>query len=153
MRARVPEDAHHIGNGTKRRDGHGVAVPTSARSTRVVTVDDQALFLDAARAIVAGVPGFELAGETTDGAAALGLVRDVDPDIVLVDVRMNGLDGIEVAERLRQEDPTRVVVLVSSADPRELTGLARSCGAAALLRKQWLTPRLLRGLWIAHRRR
>jgi DNA-binding NarL/FixJ family response regulator len=151
MPTSVREDARPIGDGANGGDGHGV--PTSARSTRVVTVDDQAPFLDAARAIIAGIPGFELAGETTDGAAALGLVRDADPDIVLVDVRMNGIDGIEVAERLREEDPTRVVVLVSSADPRELARLARGCGAAALLRKQWLTPRLLRGLWVAHRRR
>ena len=46
-----------------------------------------------------------------------------------------------------------MVVLVSSADVRELSALARAAGAAALLRKHWLTPRLLRGLWVAHRRR
>jgi DNA-binding NarL/FixJ family response regulator len=124
-----------------------------SRPIRVVTVDDQAPFRDAARAIVASTPGFELVGESADGAGALRLVHDVDPDIVLLDVRMPGMDGIDVAVRLTAEDPTRVVLLVSSADPRELSGLARSSGAAALLRKQWLTPRLLRGLWVAHRRR
>jgi DNA-binding NarL/FixJ family response regulator len=121
--------------------------------TRVVAVDDRRPFLEAARALVASTPGFELVGESTDGTAALRLVREADPDIVLLDVRMEGIDGIEVADRVRAEDPTRVVVLVSSSDPRALARLARGCGAAALLSKQWLTPQLLRGLWVAHRRR
>jgi DNA-binding NarL/FixJ family response regulator len=123
------------------------------RSIRVVTVDDQAPFRDAARALVAHTPGFELVGESADGAGALRLVRDADPDIVILDVRMPGIDGIDVAERLHSEDPSRVIVLVSSTEVRELAPLARACGATALLRKQWMTPRMLRGLWVAHRRR
>jgi CheY-like chemotaxis protein len=73
--------------------------------------------------------------------------------MVIVDVRMAGRDGIETARALTRNDPTQVVVLVSSADVREFSALARGAGAAALLRKHWLTPRLLRGLWVAHRRR
>ena len=94
-----------------------------------------------------------LVGESTSGEDALRLIPETDPDMVIMDVRMQGLDGIQVAERLTSEDPTRVVVLASSADSRALASLARSSGAAALVRKHWLTPRLLRGLWIAHRRR
>jgi DNA-binding NarL/FixJ family response regulator len=128
-------------------------VASMPRPIRVVIVDDQAPFRDAARAIVASTRGFELVGESADGAGALRLIRAVDPDLVLLDVRMPGLDGIDIATRLTADDPTRVIVLVSSADQCELSRLARSSGAAALLRKQWLTPRLLRGLWVAHRRR
>jgi DNA-binding NarL/FixJ family response regulator len=124
-----------------------------ARPIRVVTVDDQAPFREAAREIVASAQGFECVGESADGDSALKLIRDADPDIVILDVRMPGIDGIELATILTAEDPTRVIVLVSSTDVRELAGLARSSGAAALLRKQWLTPRVLRGLWLAHRRR
>ena len=117
------------------------------------TVDDQLVFRDAARAIIEHTPQFALVGEADEGEKALDLVRQADPDLVLLDVRLPGLDGIEVSRRLSSEDPGRVIVLVSSADPRELSPLARSSGAAALLRKHWLTPRLLRGLWVAHRRR
>ena len=81
------------------------------------------------------------------------MVAQADADLVLLDVRMPDIDGIEVANRLRAQDPTRIVVLASTVDPRSLADLARSCGAAAVVRKQWLTPRLLRGLWVAHRRR
>jgi DNA-binding NarL/FixJ family response regulator len=132
--------------------GRGAASPATP-GIRVVTVDDQAVFREAARAIIDSTPRFELVGEAEDGETALDLVREADPDVVLLDVRLPGMDGIEVSRRLTAEDPGRLVVLVSSADQRELSALARSCGAAALLRKHWLTPRLLRGLWVAHRRR
>jgi DNA-binding NarL/FixJ family response regulator len=125
----------------------------AARPVRVVTVDDQDMFRRAAQAVIESSPGFTLVGESTSGEDALRLIPETDPDMVIMDVRMQGLDGIQVAERLTAEDPTRVVVLASSADSRALASLARSSGAAALVRKHWLTPRLLRGLWIAHRRR
>jgi DNA-binding NarL/FixJ family response regulator len=126
---------------------------SDAPPIRVQTVDDQAPFREAARAAIGRTPGFDLVAEAEDGETALQLARDADPDMVIVDVRMAGMDGLETAKRLLDEDPSRVVVLVSSADVRELSDLAASSGAAALLRKSWLTPRLLRGLWIAHRRR
>ena len=118
-----------------------------------MTVDDQPLFREAARAAIRRTPGFELVCESEDGESALGLARQEDPDMVILDVRMAGMDGIETARRLTEEDPTRIVVLVSSADVRGLSGLAADAGAAALVDKRWLTPRLLRGLWAAHRRR
>jgi DNA-binding NarL/FixJ family response regulator len=123
-----------------------------SRPVRVVAVDDQAVFRKAAGALIAGTPGFELVGESADGESALELILEMDPDIVIVDARMPGMGGVEVASRLRCENPTRVIVLASSLDPRELAGPARSV-ASAVVSKQWLTPRLLRGLWVAHRRR
>jgi DNA-binding NarL/FixJ family response regulator len=122
-------------------------------TVRVVTVDDQPYFRRAAADVIASTPGFELVGESCDGAAALELVPFLDPDMVIVDVRMPGLDGIEVARRLRDDDPTRIVVLATSVDASGFARLAQASGAAALVNKHWLTPRLLRGLWVALRRR
>jgi DNA-binding NarL/FixJ family response regulator len=122
-------------------------------TVRIITVDDQVLFREAARAIVALTPGFEVVGESADGESAIEVARRVDPDMVIVDVRMEGMDGIDTTRRLKTDDASRVVVLVSSADVRELAPLAESCGAAAIVRKHWLNPHLLRGLWVAHRRR
>jgi DNA-binding NarL/FixJ family response regulator len=118
-----------------------------------MTVDDQMFFQQAAHALVDTLEGFEIVGEPPNGYAALELAPIADPDLVLIDIRMPGLDGIEVARRLNAEDPTRVIVLASSTHPNEFAQLARECSAAALVHKQWLTPRFLRGLWIVHRRR
>jgi len=120
---------------------------------RVLTVDDQPLFHEAARALVGMTPGFEVVGQSDSGEDALELVREVNPDMVIVDVRMRGMDGIETARRLSREDASRVIVLVSSADVQPLAPEAGASGVAAVLRKHWLTPRLLHGLWVAHRRR
>jgi CheY-like chemotaxis protein len=122
-------------------------------TTRIVTVDDHAPFREAARALIEIVPGFELVEECRDGETALRVVEELDADLVIIDVRMEGLDGIETARRMRTQDASRVVVLATSGTLSEFEGLAASCGAAALVRKHWFTPRLLRGLWIAHRRR
>jgi DNA-binding NarL/FixJ family response regulator len=121
--------------------------------TRIVTVDDHASFREAARELIDGVPDFELVEECPDGETALRVVERLDPDLVIMDVRMPGLDGIETARRMRTQNASRVIVLTTSGALEELEELAASCGAAALLRKHWFTPRLLRGLWIAHRRR
>ena len=122
-------------------------------AVRVLCVDDQSAFRDAARAIVARTPGFGVVGESADGESAIRLAREVDPDLVIVDLRMNGMDGIETARRLYADDPTRVIVLASSTDVSALSPVSGACGVAAVIHKNWLTPKLLHGLWVAHRRR
>jgi DNA-binding NarL/FixJ family response regulator len=128
-------------------------IAAQPRPVRVIVVDDQAVFRDAARALVGRTHGFELVGESRDGDGALELAQRVDPDMVLVDVRLVGMDGVETARGLTAQDASRVIVLVSSADLHELSALAGESGASALVNKHWLTPRFLRGLWVAHRQR
>jgi DNA-binding NarL/FixJ family response regulator len=80
---------------------------------RVVIVDDHAPFRSLARRLlVAG--GFQVVGEAADGAGALAAVRDLAPDVVLLDVHLPDLDGFAVAEALDREPGAPVVVLVSS---------------------------------------
>ena len=119
---------------------------------RVLTVDDQPVFREATRALVGMIPGFEVVAESADGESAVEIARTERPDMVIVDQRMTGIDGIETARRMSAEDPDAVIVLVSSADVQPLSEAARASGVAAVLRKHWLTPGLLRGLWAAHRR-
>jgi DNA-binding NarL/FixJ family response regulator len=125
----------------------------ATRTVRVLTTDDQSPFRQAARALVDHTRGFEIVAEACDGHEAVEIARRVDPDMIIVDVRMAGMDGIETARRLSAEDGTRVIVLASSASVDDLVPLAEGSGAAALVRKHWLTPHLMRGLWVAHRRR
>jgi DNA-binding NarL/FixJ family response regulator len=120
---------------------------------RVLTVDDQPVFREAARALVDMTPGFEIVGESAEGETAVSLARAAHPDMIIIDERMAGIDGIETARRMSAADPAAVIVLVSSADVQPLAAAAEASGVSAVVRKHWLTPRLLRGLWIAHRRR
>ena len=113
----------------------------------VLAVDDQAVFRRVARSLIAATPGFEQVGEAATGREALKLAADLKPDLVLVDVAMPGLDGIETARQLRDVIPNAVVVLISVD---EIPGSACNAGAAACLRKQDLSTRTLSELWAAH---
>jgi len=128
------------------------AHPKREAPVRVLAVDDRAAFRKAAADLVAHTAGFEVAGESGDGESAVRLACELDPDLILLDVRMDGMDGIETARRLIAESPTRLVVMVTSGDVQGLSEPAGRAGAAAILRKHWLSPRVLRGLWMALRR-
>jgi DNA-binding NarL/FixJ family response regulator len=119
-------------------------------SVTVLAVDDQAVFLRAARSLIAATPGFEQVGEAASGPEALELAAQLRPDLVLVDVRMPGMDGIETARRLASTDPSPVVVLISTGEVPELPASVSEVGAVAYLRKQDLSVRSLRELWSAH---
>jgi two-component system, NarL family, invasion response regulator UvrY len=116
----------------------------------VVTVDDQPHFRGAARDVIAATPGFESVGEATSGEEALGIVAELEPELVLLDVRMPGMDGVQTAKRIKERHPNVVVVLISIEDPANVPAGVRECGAAAFVRKQDFRPRLLRSLWVTH---
>ena len=112
----------------------------------VLAVDDRAVFLRAARELIAATPGFEQVGEAESGPEAVRLAADLRPDLALVDVRMPGMDGIETARRLHACDPAMVVVLISLDEiPDGLSGDVATC-----VRKQELSTRTLRELWDRH---
>jgi DNA-binding NarL/FixJ family response regulator len=113
----------------------------------VLTVDDQAVFRAAARAIIDATPGFRAIGEASNGLDAVKLVCKLDPELVLVDVRMPGMDGIETTRRLKLVHPRSVVVLISIEDRANVPSAATRTGAAALVRKQDLNRATLVDLW------
>jgi len=115
-----------------------------------VTVDDQAVFRRAAEMVIDASPGFELAGEAASGEEGIGVVEELRPDLVLVDVRMPGIDGVETARRLAAMRLEVVTVLISASGTSCAPG-ASKCGAAALVEKRDFRPSLLRRLWDEHR--
>jgi DNA-binding NarL/FixJ family response regulator len=81
----------------------------------LLIVDDHAEFRTFARALV-GADGFEVTGEAADGESALGAVDALHPEVVLLDIQLPGIDGIEVAERLAMQAGAPDVVLMSTRD-------------------------------------
>jgi two-component system invasion response regulator UvrY len=126
--------------------------PVRSRAVRVLTVDDQAVFRAAAREVIEATPGFDALGDAASGAEALAIAETVQPDLVLMDVRMPEMDGVETTRRLLAARPGAVVVLISFEDPDDVDAIAQACGAVASVRKQDFCPAMLRKLWEAHRR-
>jgi two-component system nitrate/nitrite response regulator NarL len=101
--------------------------------------------------LIAATPGFEEVGQAASGAEGLELADALHPDLVLLDVRMNEMDGLETARRLLASDCGAVVVLISLNEVPEAAS-AIAGGVAAHVRKQDLSTRKLRELWSAHGR-
>lgn len=117
----------------------------------VLTVDDQPVFRRAVGDLIAATPGFEEVGQAGSGREALEMAAALHPDLVLLDVRMQDMDGIETAKRLLAAESGAVVVLISLSEVPEAAS-AVAAGVAAHVRKQDLSTRTLRELWAAHGR-
>jgi two-component system invasion response regulator UvrY len=114
---------------------------------RVLIVDDQAPFRRAARAVVAATPEFEAVAEAETGEQALELADELAPALVLMDINMPGIDGIEASRRILANLPDTVVVLLSTYQADDLPADAAACGAAGYVHKEDFGPAVLRDIW------
>ena len=112
---------------------------------RVLVVDDQAPFRRAASSVVAAVDSFELVGAVGSAEECLGVVRELRPDLVLMDVNLPGTDGIDAARVLADGPHPPVVVLLSTYSEAEYT--ERAAGVAGYLEKSRFGPDRLAALW------
>jgi CheY-like chemotaxis protein len=117
---------------------------------KVLVVDDSQVFRQVAHSVLAATTRLRPFGEAATGEEAIGLLPDLKPDLVLLDVHMPGLDGVETAEVIHRESPATVVVLMS-ADADGLGEAARSAHAVAVLDKTDLFPQTLDEIWLQHR--
>ena len=121
-----------------------------ARSHSVLVVDDQVPFRVAARAVLRRLAEFELAGEASSGTQAIEMVDRLHPELVLMDISMPQMNGIEATRKILAAHPDTVVVLCSTYDMRDLPAEAGTSGAAGYVNKEQLGADLLRRIW-AHR--
>lgn len=103
-------------------------------ATTVVIVDDHPSFRASARAILEA-DGFEVIGEAADGAEALAAVRELCPDVLLLDVQLPDIDGFAVSAELCKNGKRPAVVLVSSRDASDYGSLIRDSGARGFIAK------------------
>lgn len=118
------------------------------RPITVLAVDDQPVFRRALTSLIDAAPEFQQIGEAASGAEALELAARLRPALVLLDVRMPEMDGIETARRLADADPRVAIVLISIDEVPELTAAAAP-PRAAFVRKQSLSTRKLHEVWAA----
>ena len=116
----------------------------------VLIVDDQAPFRRAARAVISATPGFEVAGETESGEAAVELVDELRPGLVLMDINMPGINGIEATRRITRLHPELAVILLSTYQESDLPADARDCGAIGYVNKEGFGPDVVEALWAKH---
>ena len=125
------------------QDGGGPGGPR--QTLRVVIADDHETYRQGLPRAIRRFGTLDLVGEATDGLQALEIVREASPDIALLDVRMPGLDGLEVARRLRELGGVHVVLLTGSAT-ESLVEAADAAGAHALLSKDLARDEICRRL-------
>jgi pilus assembly protein CpaE len=119
----------------------------TADEVSVLIVDDQLPFRLAARAVLRRTEGFELIGEASDGDEAVVLAAELRPRLVLMDINMPRVNGIEATRLILEAQPETTVFLCSTYQRSDLPPEAESSGFVAYVNKEELGPDLLRRLW------
>ena len=135
-------DGSTLGSGGGSCEAGDVTNPRS-----VLVVDDQAPFRSAARAVLGRLDGFEFAGEASSGPEAIELVERLRPALVLMDINMPEMSGIEATRQIVTAHPEVVVILCSTYDAADLPPGASASGATAYVNKERLAADTLRQLW------
>jgi DNA-binding NarL/FixJ family response regulator len=116
---------------------------------RVLLVDDQAPFLRAMSAVVEETTGFEVVGEASSGEESLVAAAELRPDLVLMDVNLPGISGLEATRQMQEGPSPPVVLLLSTYDEDAGAHFVDESGAAAYLTKSAFSPDRLRAVWVA----
>ena len=118
-----------------------------ASTVRVLLVDDQETFRSAARLVVELAAGFSLAGEAETAEEALDLARAEEYDLVLMDINLPGIDGLEATRRLTTEHPGLRVIVLSTYEAAEYETRAIKAGAIGFISKSEFGPDRLIEAW------
>jgi two-component system, NarL family, response regulator LiaR len=129
-----------VRGGKEMGNGEGAALPKGAR---ILIADDHALVREGLRTMLSGEEGIDVIGEAKDGRQALDVCRELGPDLVLMDVRMPVMDGLEATKRIKQEMPKTSVMMVTMHENPDYLFEAVKAGAAGYVLKDASGERLL----------
>ncbi len=118
-----------------------------AASVRVLIVDDQEPFRSAARMVVEMSDGFEVAGEAESGEEGVELASELDADLVLMDVYLPGIDGLEATRQITAVDGAPRVLVMSTHESEEFAEAALAAGAIAFVPKSQFGMDELAAAW------
>jgi DNA-binding NarL/FixJ family response regulator len=111
------------------------AVPGEPEAVRVLVADDHALIRRLLRRAIEERGGAEVVAETADGHSAVALARSLAPDVVVLDLTMPGLGGLEAAAQIREAAPGCAILIFSASDAARATGHALAAGADRYVEK------------------
>jgi DNA-binding NarL/FixJ family response regulator len=123
------------------------ATDGSTKTVSVLIVDDQHPFRDVARTVIGMTEGFTVAAEATTGEEAVEMVHAHTPDLVLMDINLPGINGIEACRQIKQARPATTVALLSTYSVTDLPSDARDCGAIEYIHKEDFGPAIVQDLW------
>ena len=123
--------------------GNGSRDPAPVRAARLLIADDHALVREGLRTMLSGEDGIEVVAEAHNGQQALSLCRELTPDLVLMDVRMPVMDGLEATRKIKVEMPQTSVMMVTMHENPDYLFEAVKAGAAGYVLKDASGERLL----------
>ena len=112
-------------------------------ASRVLIADDHRLFAEALEAILASDERIDVVGHARDGREAIELYQTLQPDIVLMDIAMPVLDGVQATENIRELDPDACVLMLTGSNARADVDRARRAGAAGYVTKDRIAAELI----------
>jgi DNA-binding NarL/FixJ family response regulator len=113
------------------------------KSIRVLIADDHRLFGQALEAILATDDRIEVVGQARDGAEAVELATSLDPDVILMDIAMPGMDGFAATQEIRRRKPEACVLMLTGSNSRSDVDHARKAGAAGYVTKDRIAAELI----------
>jgi DNA-binding NarL/FixJ family response regulator len=112
------------------------AVPPAAPAIRLLLADDHRLVVEALRALLASDPRLEIVGAAYDGQQAVELAVELEPDVVLMDIAMPVLDGIEATRQITDANPDIRVLILTGSEWNVDSARAREAGASGFILKE-----------------